>query len=301
MLSFITKKSPVRNIIFILIGTFLMSMAVNMIYDPMHMVTGGVAGLAIMVKYLTSGIIFTDGIPVWLTTLTLNIPLYLISWKVFGTRYICKSVIGTASYTFFMYLLPVEPMFEADILLSAIFGGVLTGLGLGLVFLAQGTTGGTDMLGILIHYKKPYISVPRLLLVIDGIIVISGAGLFGLNMALYAVIAVFVVTKVSDGILEGLKFAKMAFIVSDKYQEISDKILAELDRGVTGLEGEGMYSHNGKKMLFCVVSQKEIVTLIDLVYSVDPKAFVTINDAREVWGEGYAQFAKWTQEPRGRG
>ncbi|MCR5322569.1 MAG: YitT family protein [Lachnospiraceae bacterium] len=290
MLSFITKKSPVRNIIFILIGTFLMSMAVNMIYDPMHMVTGGVAGLAIMVKYMTAGIVFTDGIPVWLTTLVLNVPLYLISWKVFGTRYICKSVIGTASYTFFMYLIPVGPIFEADYLLSAIFGGVLTGLGLGLVFLAQGTTGGTDMLGILIHHRKPYISVPRLLLIIDGIIVISGAGMFGMNKALYAVIAVYVVTKVSDGILEGLKFAKCANIVSDKYEEIANEILIQLDRGVTGINAEGMYSHAEKKMLYCVVGQKEIIKLLEAVYHIDPNAFVTITDVREVWGEGYEMY-----------
>ena len=226
-------------------GTFLMSMAVNMIYDPMHLVTGGVAGLAIMVKYITAGIIFEEGIPVWLTTFLLNVPLYIISLKVFGIRYIFKSLIGTASYTFFMYLLPVTPMFEADYLLSAVFGGVLTGLGLGLVLLAQGTTGGTDMLGILIHHKKPYISVPRLLLILDGIIVISGAGLFGMNEALYAVITVYVVTKVSDGLLEGLKFAKCAYIVSDKYQEISDKIIAELEAvGIMSLSEFGGFMHN---------------------------------------------------------
>lgn len=290
MLGFIKKKSVPRDILLIVMGTFMMALAIDTIYDPMQMVTGGVSGLSIMVKYMTAGIVGTEGIPVWVTTLVLNIPLYIASLKVFGIRYIFKSLIGTASYTFFIGILPVGPIFEADYLLSALFGGVLTGLGIGLVFLASGTTGGTDMLGILIHKKKPYISVPQLLLIIDGIIVISGAGYFGVNKALYAVIAVYTVTKVSDTILDGFKFAKCANIVSDKYQEIADEILIELDRGVTGLNGEGMYSHADKKMLYCVVGRKEIVKLLGLVYRIDPNAFVTINDVREVWGEGYETY-----------
>jgi len=290
MLSFIKKKSVPRDIILIVMGTFLMALAIDLIYDPMQMVTGGVAGLAIMIKYMTAGSVFAEGIPVWLTTLVCNIPLYIISLKLFGIKYIFKSLIGTLSYTFFIGLIPVGPIFEADYLLSGVFGGVLTGLGMGLVFLANGTTGGTDMLGIIIHKFKPYISVPQLLLIIDGVVVISGAWYFGMNKALYAVIAVFTVTKVSDAILDGFKFAKCANIVSDKYQEIADQILFELDRGVTGLNGEGMYSHADKKMLYCVVGRKEIVKLLEIVYRTDPNAFVTINDVREVWGEGYEMF-----------
>lgn len=268
-----------------------MSVAINLIFDPMEMVTGGVTGIGVIVKHLTDGLI-EGGLPIWVTNVAFNIPLFIVSFKVYGFRYISKTLLATASLTLFIAVLPVMPLFEADYLLSALFGGIISGLGIGLVFLTMSTTGGTDMLGMLIHKFKPYYSVPQLMLVIDGLIVATGAIVFGVNKTLYAVITVYVVTKVSDGMLEGLKFAKSAYIVSDRYREIAAAIMTEMDRGVTGLEAEGMYSGQTRKVLFCVVSRKEIVNILDIVYKIDPTAFVTINDVREVWGEGYAIFTK---------
>jgi len=146
------------------------------------------------------------------------------------------------------------------------------------------------MLGMLVHKKKPYYSVPQLLMVIDSAVVAAGAIIFGINKALYAIIAVYITAKVSDGLLAGLKFAKSAYIISDKYREIADEILVKLDRGVTGLSATGMYSGTGKNVLYCVVSKKEMVEVLDIVYKIDPSAFVTISDVREVMGEGFIEY-----------
>ncbi len=284
-------KSRIRDAVLILLGTFIMAVAINFIYDPMELVTGGVTGMGIILKHYTRDM-FDGGLPLWVTNIVFNVPMFLLSLKAFGFKYISKTIFATVALTVFIAILPISPLFEADYVLSSIFGGAISGVGIGLVLLAMATTGGTDMLAMLIHKKKSYYTVPQILLIIDGIVVVAGAVVFGIYKTLYAVIAVYVVTKVSDGFLEGLKFAKCAYIVSDKYKEIADEIMAQLDRGVTGLEGEGMYSHSDKKVLFCVVSRKEIVQVLDIVYRFDPSAFVTISDAREVWGEGYQNFSK---------
>ena len=291
MRELIAKRSRLRDVLLIIAGTLLMAIAINMIYDPMELVTGGVTGLGVIIKHFTEGFI-QGGIPIWVTNIAFNIPIFIISLRVFGFRYISKTVLATSSLTLFIAVLPVTPMFEADYVLSALFGGFISGIGIGLVLLTMATTGGTDMLAMLIHHRRSYSSVPQLMLVIDGAIVLVGMLCFGITKALYSVIAVYVVTKVSDGMLDGLKFAKCAYIISDAHEEIAARIMSDIDRGVTGLDGEGMYSHADKKVLFCVVSRKEIVNVLDIVYSCDPSAFVTISDVREVWGEGYGDFSR---------
>lgn len=283
------KRGRIKDLILIVIGTALMAVAINMIYDPMELVTGGVTGLAILIKHLTR-YLMPDGFPIWATNIVFNVPLFLIAFKVLGIRCVSKTLFATASLTFFIYIIPGVPMMEGDYLLSALFGGIISGAGIGLVFLTMSTTGGTDMLGMLIQKVKPYYSVPQLILVIDGAIVLGGAVVFGIKSALYAIIAVVAVTKVSDGLLDGLKFAKSAYIVSDHYIQIADTIMVQLDRGVTGLHAQGMYSNSEKNVLFCVVSKKEMVTVLDIVYKIDPTAFVTINDVREVRGEGFIEY-----------
>ena len=217
---------------------------------------------------------------------------FIISLKVFGYRYISKTLFATLTLTLFLAVLPSVSLFESDYLLSVLFGGILSGAGIGLVLLTMATTGGTDMLAMLISHRKPHFTVPQIIFVVDGLIVVVGAVVFGIKAALYATIAVYVTSKVSDGILDGLKFAKCSYIISDHAKEIADAIIVELDRGVTGLNGEGMFSHLDKKVLYCVVSRKEIIKVLDIVYRIDPSAFVTISDVREVWGEGYGELKR---------
>lgn len=285
----ILKKTNTRDILFIIVGTLLIGLSVNWVYDPMGMVTGGVTGLAIAIKYLT-GLILPVGIPIWLTNIVCNIPLFIAAFCVLGKKFTAKSLFAMLSLTGFIYLIPVQNMFSGDILLAAIFGGCIGGAGMGLVLMTTTTTGGTDLMAMLIHAKKKHVSVPSILLAVDSLVVVLGVFVFGINRAMYAIIAVYIAAKISDGILEGVKFAKVAYIISDQYREIADDILTILDRGVTGIPAVGMYSNEERKMLFCVASKKEIVEVIDIVHKKDPKAFVIVSDVREVMGEGFIEY-----------
>ena len=175
------------------------------------------------------------------------------------------------------------------LLLAAVYGGVIQGVGIGLVFLGRGTTGGTDMMAALLQRKLRHYSIAQIMQFIDGAIVLVGMYVFGVQKALYAIIAVYLVTKVSDSMIEGLKFSKQAYIITSKPREISREIMDKLDRGVTGIHGKGMYSDQDKLLLYCVVGRKEIVTLKELVDDIDPDAFVIVSDVREVLGEGFIE------------
>jgi uncharacterized membrane-anchored protein YitT (DUF2179 family) len=278
-----------RKYVIILLGAVLMALSVNFIYEPMGLVTGGVSGLAIVIKYLTQTII-EGGIPLWLFTVLCNVPLFLISAKMKGLKFLVSAAFGTITFVLALMVIPIYDMKMEDYLLGAILGGVIGGIGIGLVFSVQASTGGTDLLASVIHTKKRHISIPQILTFIDGFIILAGAITFGLGNALYAVIAVFITSKVSDGILEGLKFAKMAYIISDQYKEIADAIMNQLGRGVTGIGATGMYSNKDRRMLFCVVSKKEIVKIIEIAQKIDQKSFVIISDVREVMGEGFIEY-----------
>lgn len=277
-----------KDFAYIAIGTFLMAMSINLVFDTMGLVTGGVTGFAIAVKYISFHL-FALEVPVWLTNLLCNIPLFLIAlWKK-GRKYIMKTLSATLFLTIWLYVVPVYQMFD-DMILAIVFGSLLAGGGIGMVFSTLATTGGTDLLCALIHDKVKYLSIPRLLAIVDGIIVILGAVVFGLNHALYSIMVVYLCSKISDSMLQGAKFAKMAQIISDHADEIAQVIMRELDRGATGVNAQGMYSKNDKKMLYCVVSKKEIVELIDIAHQIDPKAFVIVSDVREVVGEGFVEY-----------
>lgn len=278
-----------RKYMTIISGAILMALAVNLIYEPLGLVTGGFAGLAIVVKEITK-FIWEEGLPVWLFTVMTNIPLFLLSIKLLGFKTMCNVLLGTAAYIVALLVIPVYNFNINDMLLASLVGGAISGVGMGMVFSASSSTGGTDLLATLIHGYKRHLSVPFILTFIDGIIILLGAMVFGLENALYAIIAVFVTAKVSDGILEGLKFAKMAFIISDEYEKIAEAIMTTLDRGVTGLSSTGMYSNKERKMLICVVSKKEIVKITEIAKNIDPKSFIIVNDVREVMGEGFIEY-----------
>lgn len=283
------KKSKYRDCILIVIGTLLVAISVNVVYEPLNMVTGGVSGFAIVVKHFT-GKLFSGGIPIWFTNLLINIPLFVVAILSKGKKFVGKTLFATVCFTIALYIVPSFDVQYKDYLLASVFGGVIGGTGLGLVFITSATTGGTDLFGMLIQKYFRHYTVPQLLIVIDGAIVLTGAAVFGLDRALYSVIAVYINSKVMDGILEGLKFAKVTYIISDQYERIADKILQDFDRGVTGISARGMYSNDEKQMLFCVVSKKEIAPLVEMVAEIDKKAFVIISDAREVMGEGFIEY-----------
>ncbi len=174
--------------------------------------------------------------------------------------------------------------------LAVLIGGVMQGTGIGLVFLGRGTTGGTDLVASLIQRYVKHISIARIMQVIDGMIVVIGAFVFGPTKAMYAIVAIYIVGKVTDGLQEGLNYAKAVYIITDHQEEVSRRILEDLDRGVTGVHAQGMYAGTERLMLFSVVGKKQIVQLKEAVAEVDPRAFMIVTDAREVLGEGFQEY-----------
>ena len=285
----VNGKKPVwLDYLMIIVGTGLMSLAINSVFDAAGMVTGGFSGIAIIIKAWTKNLI-EGGIPLWVTNCVLNLPLFVIAWKVRGFSFIKRAILGEISLSVWLAIQPVWNLAGNDLLLSALYGVVIQGVGIGLVFLVGGTTGGTDMMAAIIQKFLKHYSIAQIMQVIDAMVVLVGMYVFGVHKALYAIIAVYLVTKVSDGLIEGLKFSKAAYIITGKPKEISDMIINDLDRGVTGINARGMYSGQDKLMLFCVVNKKEIIMLKEKVDKIDPDAFVIVTDAREVHGEGFIE------------
>lgn len=268
--------------ILIILGSFIMGFAIKNMYDPVNLVTGGVSGIAIIVKGMV-------GLPLWLTNTVLNIPLFLAAWKLKGWNFIKRTLVATVALSVSLYVLPERAFLSGDLFLSSLFGGVVSGIGTGIVFAFRATTGGTDMLAALLQLKLRHYSIAQIMQVLDGAVVLAGASIFGIQYALYAMIAIYAVCKVSDGILDGMKFSKQAVIISDRNTEIAQAVLASMERGVTAVDAVGMYSGQQRKMLFCVVSRKEIVQLRDIVRQFDRQAFIIVNDVREVFGEGFIE------------
>ena len=281
------KKVWYLEYILIIVGTGLMATAITSCFDAAGMVTGGFSGIAILVKSWTKGL-YGDGIPLWVTNLVLNVPLFLLAAKIKGFKFVKKALLGDLSLTIWLAILPAWKL-SGDFLLVALYGGLLQGIGIGCVFLGGGTTGGTDLLAAIIQKYLNHYSIAQIMQFIDGAVVVVGMYVFGVERALYAIIAVFLVTKVSDGIIEGLKFSKAVYIITDKPNEVAKMVMEDLDRGITGIPAKGMYSGTDKLMLFCVVGKKELVHLKEKIDEIDENAFVIVGDAREVHGEGFIE------------
>lgn len=279
------------KIIRIMAGTFMMAMAVNFIFEPMNMVMGGVAGLAIVVKELTQDIV-KGGFPVWITNLAANIPIFLFGYFVKGKGYLGYTFFANLCFSVFMLILPVTPIEQKDYFLSAVAGGALTGGGLGLVFAAGCSTGGMDLLSSIIQSWLKSYPVAVILFVLDAIVILAGAMVFGFFTTAYAVVSVFISSKIMDEILSGLKLGKQIWIISEEHQRISNAIIQQMGRGVTCVEGQGMYTKKSKNILFCVVGKRQIMSVVSIVRMIDRAAFIVVQDAREVMGEGFREISE---------
>ena len=266
-----------------------MSIALKSAFDTNGIVDGGFSGIAIIVKSVTEPLL-PGGIPLGVTNLLLNVPMFFLGIKIMGFGFMAKTIWGTVSLSFWLTVIPVIPLVEGDMVLAVLIGGVIQGTGIGLGFLGRGTTGGTDLVASLIHRYVKHISIARIMQVIDGMIVVIGAFVFGPTKAMYAIVAIYIVGKVTDGLQEGLNYAKAVYIITDHQEEVSRRILEDLDRGVTGVHAQGMYAGTERLMLFSVVGKKQIVQLKEVVAQVDPKAFMIVTDAREVLGEGFQEY-----------
>lgn len=264
------------------LGTFFMALAVRWIYEPQSMVTGGFSGIGIVLNRILP-------IPVSVTTLVLNIPLFLYSWKKKGFLFLGKSLWGMMCFSLFLAVLPLGTPGD-DRLLAALLGGGISGVGLGLVIRVGGSTGGTDLLGSLFCDGKLGWSVSTVIGVLDGVIVLWGTVVYGLERGIYSVVAVFLSAKVLDWMLAGVDFAKTLYIITDNGDGVAGCLMEELLHGVTEINGVGKYSKERKKVLLCVVKKKELTKALGLIKECDERAFVIIGDAREVRGEGFTSL-----------
>ena len=276
-------KNKTKEILIAMAGGTVFAVAVAWIASPVGLVTGGVSGIGILVKELTN-------IPIFVTGLVLNVPLFIICTLQRGVGFITKSAIAFLTLTVALSIFESIPSpidLEGDLLLSAGAYALLSGLGLGLVLRAGATSGGTDMFAAIVKYRRPNFSISSLIVITDAVIVLSGVAVFGVRLSLYAVASLLLSARIIDLVLSGADGAKSVFIISDHSPAIADRIASELQRGVTGIDAEGMYTHSKRQMLFTVVSSRELTELRKIVSETDGKAFVTISRASRVLGEGF--------------
>ncbi|NJD02563.1 MAG: YitT family protein [Ruminiclostridium sp.] len=286
-----------KDYFWIILGSMITAAAINFFLVPYKIAPGGVTGIATVIYYLSG-----ERFPVGITMLVLNVPLFLLGIRFIGGKFILKTLFSTiflsvaidvsepvTTYFVNFYLTKAEGMSGApDLLLYSIFGGFFMGLGLGLVFRSGATTGGTDLAAKIVHHFIPQLTMGQMLLIIDSSVILFAAISFkSFLLALYAILSLYISTKVIDAILEGVNFAKAVYIISDRSEEIAQRILTDLDRGVTALRGVGMYTGNEKSVLYCVLHRGQLQQLKELVVKADPDAFVILTDVREVLGEGF--------------
>jgi uncharacterized membrane-anchored protein YitT (DUF2179 family) len=277
----------------ITLGSFIMAVGYVYFITPHKIVPGGVFGLGIIVHYLSKGMaLWPEGFPIGLFNLLVNLPLTYVGIKMLGPRFGVKTIYGFVSSSIFMdgiTLMRVvgdAPLVQ-DVLLSCIFGGVLTGIGLGLIFKSKATSGGSDIVAMIIT-KYTRIPIGQMLIWVDtSIVLIALAAFKDWQIPLYSIIVIYITGKAVDLILEGASYNKALIIISDEHEKIRDKIVIDLERGGTYLKGVGMYTNTEKSVIFTVVNRREVAILEEHIANIDPHAFITIMDANEILGEGF--------------
>lgn len=280
--------------LFILTGTFILAVGFVYFITPHKIVPGGVYGIAIVVHYLTEGLIsfWPNGIPIGLFGLILNIPLTLAGIKILGPRFGVKTIVGFVLTSVFIdgitWLRPVgNAALVEDILLSCVFGGVLIGFGLGLIFKSRATSGGSDIVAMIIA-KYTNLQLGKLMIYVDSIIVLLALVAFkDWHIPLYSWVVIYISGRAIDITLEGADYNKALLIISKKHLDIKHKLVTDLQRGGTYLRGEGMYTGEEKQIIYTVVSRREVAILEEYISNIDPEAFITVMDAKEILGEGF--------------
>lgn len=265
-------------------GTVLYSAAISLFLDPNNLAPGGVSGISIILNRVT-------GIETGTLFFCINIPILIIgAWK-FGMKFIVSTVYCTALSSFFINLLSFYEPVTREPMLAAFVGAVLVAVGLGIIFRAGATSGGTDIIIKLLRLKFPYLKTGFLFLTIDSMVVVTSALIFkNVESALYAAIAVLVTSYVMDMVLYGRDGAKMIFIISSKPKQIADRLLSELNIGVTYINGIGGYSGQEKKIILCIMRKPISHKAEEIVKQEDPTSFMIVSSATEIYGEGYKSY-----------
>ena len=273
----------IRDYVLILLGAVLQALSMVLFYIPGKLAAGGVSGTAQIINSST-------GWPIGVMVLIFNIPLFFLGWRFLGgRRFLARTIVATVAYSTLLdgltFFLPKDGL-TPDPVLNALYGGVVGGIGVGLVFRAQGTSGGTDILARLLGRWRG-IPVSQSYVLTDGLVVLWAGLAFNWELALYALVALYVSGLTTEATLEGSGVVRTATIITSQPQAVADKILSDLQRGVTMWPGVGMYSGQEQKILFCAVTRAEISQLKAIIREADPRAFVVIGQAHEALGEGF--------------
>ena len=274
-------KDVLRKIMFIILGNFLCAMAFNIFFIPNKLLSGGVGGIGILIQFLT-------GLPAGISVFIINIPIFIIGTKMIDREF---AIYGFISMSILSSLLTITRGFGKylvvdDILLAAIFGGVLNGIGMGLMFRNRVSQGGFDIVAAVLR-RKYNMNIGTALMGVNTIVISFSSLLFGYKSAMYTLISMYIGYQVLDKVQVGLNVKKNVFIISDKSEELAETIIHRLNRGVTLLEGMGAYTNKDKKVIYCIVTSREIAKLEEIVDEIDPNAFLTINEVVEVKGRGF--------------
>lgn len=267
----------------IILGTLLMASAVSLFLLPNQLSSGGFTGIATITYYLFK-------LPMGIAIIILNIPLFILSFMKKGKIFVIKGILGTVFLSVFIDILDKFSPLTEDRFLACIYGGIIMGLGTSIILRANASTGGTDMLAYVIREYKPTYRTGSLMVIIDVSIIILNVIFFKeIEIGLYSAITIYLMGKIIDIVFEGINFTKLIYIISDKYWDISKKIMEEEERGITGIYAKGMYTNDDKMMLWCVASRNEAMRIKQISKKIDPKAFVVISNARETFGKGFKQ------------
>jgi uncharacterized membrane-anchored protein YitT (DUF2179 family) len=282
--------ASIRDYALVLAGALLEAIALRLFLVPANLASGGISGISQLINHYT-------GWPIGLMVFIGNLPLFLLGWRYLGgRRFVKRTVVAVAAYALFTDLVPLVPFFPKygltnDLVLNSLYGAVAMGIGYGLVYRAQGTSGGSDILARILNRWRG-IPMTQSYLMTDALVVLAAGFVFGWQRALYALIVLYVSGLVVDSTLEGAGTVRTAFIVSEQAEILAGRILSEMARGVTILNGTGAYTGTARPVLYCVVSRPEIQQLKTIVHESDPKAFLVIGQAHEALGEGFQAFKK---------
>lgn len=277
-----TIKDSIISYLGIASGSVIMAFSIILFIKANKIVPGGIMGVANIINYKT-------GFPIGITTLCFSIPIFLLGVLTLGKEVGIKTVYCNVIYAVVVDLMDkYMTALTGNLVLAAVFGGAIMGTGVALILGFGATFGGTDLIGRIVHKYIPSIPTQWIMFGFDFMVILAGAIFFGPELALFSIVTIFVSTKLIDVIQEGLvNYGKSFFIISEKAAEIADAIMNDLDRGVTALHGKGMYTKQDKDVLFCVVARRQVVYVKHKILAIDPKAFITIGDVREVVGKGF--------------
>lgn len=269
--------------IYLILGCALMGFATGQFLLPNQLSSGGFSGIATILYYFLN-------IDMGLTTIVLNIPFLLIAYTKIGKGFILRAIFGTILLSLFLSIFEKLGPLTTDRFLGCIYGGIFMGLGTAFILRAEASTGGSDLIMNIVKTYNPMVRSSTVIVIIDTVIVTLNVLFFKtIEIGLYSAIAIYIMGKIIDIFFEGINFSKMMFIVSDKYEEISDVINKEMRRGITALYGKGMYTGSSKTILLCVMARGEVAKIKKIVENIDSEAFLIISNAREVFGKGFKQ------------